>query len=154
MGQATHDHASLMLRLYELRREPRMREARDWFVLDCTASSVEELMAKFPPGSKENASFRMVTSYWDMAASMVNRGLIEEELFFENTGEIWVVYDRLRPWLPAWRDSMGMPHLFRNLESLGQRMEAWREKLAPGSNEKLRERFRQRIAARAKAHEK
>jgi len=151
MGQATHEQANLMLRLYELRREPRMREARDWFVQDCVASSLQDLMAKFPFGSKENTSFRMVASYWDLAASLVNRGLIDDELFFESNGEAWVVYDRVRPWLPAWREAMGMPHLFRNLESLGQRLEAWREKIAPGCNEKLRERARQMLEARAKA---
>ena len=151
MGQATHQHADLMLRLYELRRDPRLREARDWFIQECRANSIEELLAKFPFGSKENTSFRMVTSYWDMAASLVNRGLIEDELFFENHGEAWAVYDRLRPLLPGWRESMGMPHLFRNLESMAQRLEAWREKIAPGCTEKMRERFRQVLEARAKA---
>ena len=151
MGQATHEQADLMLRLYELRRDLRLREARDWYVQDCRASSVDELLAKFPFGSKENTSFRMVTSYWDMAASLVNRGLIDDELFFENNGEAWVVYDRVRPWLAAWRESMGLPHLLRNLEILGERMEAWRERVAPGATAKMRERFRQVMEARAKA---
>ena len=136
MGEVTHEQANLLLRLYELRRDPRLREARDWFVQDCTASSLQDLMAKFPPGSKENASFRMVTSYWDMAASMLNRGLMDDELFFENSGEAWVVYDRIRPWLPAWRESMSMPHLFRNLESMGQRMEACVKKSLLGRTKK------------------
>lgn len=151
MGQTTHEQANLMLRLYELRRDPRMREARDWFIQDCHASSLQDLMTKFPPSSKENASFRMVSSYWDMAASLVNRGLIDDEMFFESNGEAWAVYDRLRPLLPAWREAVKSPHLFRNIESLGQRMEAWREKIAPGASEWMRERLRQMIEARAKA---
>ena len=150
MGQVTHDQANLMLRLYELRRERRMREARDWFVLECHASSPQELLSRFPPGSQENASFRMVTSYWEMVAGMVNRGLIDDEFFFENGAEGWLVYDRMRPLLPAWREMMGTSNTLRQLESYGQRFEAWREKVSPGANEKLRERMRQFAEARSK----
>ena len=151
MGQVTHDQANLMIRLYELRRDPRMREARDWFVVECHASSPQELLGKFPPGSKENASYRMVTSYWEMVTSMVNRGLIDDEFFFENGGEAWLVYDRLRPMLPAMRELNGAPNILANLESYGKRFEAWRERVAPGANEKMRERMRQFAEARAKA---
>jgi len=150
MGQVTHDQANLMLRLYELRRDPRMREARDWFVLECHASSAQELLQRFPPGSAANASFRMVTSYWEMVAGMVNRGLIDDEFFFENGGEGWLVYDRMRPFLPAMRELNGVKNTLAQLESYGQRFEAWRERVAPGANEKLRERMRQMLEARAK----
>jgi len=150
MGQVTHDQANLMLRLYELRRDPRMREARDWFVLECHASSPQELMSKIPPGSKENASYRMVTSYWEMVAGMVNRGLIDDEFFFENGGEGWLVYDRLRPFLAATREMNGA-NVLAQLESYGKRFEAWRERVAPGATEKFRARMRQMMEARAKA---
>jgi hypothetical protein len=151
MGQVTHDQANLMLRLYELRREPRMREARDWFVMECHASSPQELLQKFPPGSPQNASYRMVMSYWEMVTGMVNRGLIDDEFFFENGGEGWVVYDRIRPMLAAMREANGAPNILANLESYGKRFEAWREKIAPGANERMRERMRQFAEMRAKA---
>ena len=151
MGQVTHDQANLLLRLYELRRDPRMREARDWFVLECHASSPQELLSRFPPGSQANASFRMVTSYWEMVAGMVNRGLIDDEFFFENGGEAWLVYDRMRPLLAAMREMNGVRNTLHHLEDLGQRFEAWREKTSPGANDKIRERMRQMLEARAKA---
>ena len=61
------------------------------------------MMQKFPQGGEENTFIRMVISYWDMVASIVNRGLINDELFFESNGEIWVVWDRMRTIVPIWR---------------------------------------------------
>jgi len=86
MAQITYDEVNLMLRLYELRREPRLREARAWFVEHFHAGTPEEVMQKYPQGSQENTYIRMVISYWDMVASIVNRGMINDELFFESNG--------------------------------------------------------------------
>ena len=102
MGQVTHEQANLLLRLYELRRESRLREARAWFYSHFEAGTPEELMTKYPMGSEESASLRMVISYWDMAAGLANRGLIDDEMFFENSAEGWIVWgksegDRARP---------------------------------------------------------
>lgn len=151
MGEVTHEQANLMLRLYEMRREPRLRQARTWFGEQFSLSSPEEFLQKYPPGSEENASIRMVTSYWEMCASLVNRGLIDDELFFENNGEIWVVWEKIRGIAPAWRAALGNPRIFGHLESCVQRLEAWREKISPGMNEKLRERFAQMAQMRAQA---
>lgn len=151
MGTVTHEQANLLLKLYELRREPRLRQARTWYVEQFSASSVEELMKKYPHGSEENASIRMVSSYWDMVASLVNRGLIDDDLFFENTGEIWVVWERLRPFVPAWRAALKNPHIFAHLEELYKRMEAWQEKRAPGSAAAMRQIMEQMAQAKAKA---
>ena len=73
MGEVTHDQVNLMLRLYDIRREPRLREARQWFMDNFRSTSMEDLMKQYPPASQENAYFRMVMSYWDMVASIVNR---------------------------------------------------------------------------------
>lgn len=153
MGQVTHDQANLLLRLYELRREPRMRQAREWFIQDFSANSMEELFKKYPPGSEDNASFRMVVSYWDMCASMVNRGLIDDEFFFENTGEVWLVYDKTKELAISQRKAMGNPLILKQLEDMGTRMEAWRERTAPGFNQRMRERMAQFAAARPKARQ-
>ena len=91
MSDVNHEQVNLMLRLYDIRREPRLREARDWFLTHFNPKSVEDVMTQCPPGSQENAFMRMVFSYWEMVASIVNRGLIDEDFFFENTGEQWVV---------------------------------------------------------------
>ncbi len=150
MSQPTHEQVNLMLRLYELRREPRLREARKWFFESFNATAPEELMKKYPPGSEENTSVRMVTSYWDMVAGIVNRGLIDEDLFFENTGEIWVVWERLRALAPAWRTAFKSPQVFANLEETCKRMDAWREKRAPGSTAAMRQMMEQMARATAK----
>jgi hypothetical protein len=143
MGQPTYEQVNLMLRLYELRREPRLREAREWFITQYRVVSPEEMMKKYPPGTAENTNIRMAVSYWDMVAGIVNRGLIDEDLFFENTGEMWLVWDRVRPLVPAWRAAFKNPHVFENLEQACTRLEAWREKRAPGSTAAMKQMMEQ-----------
>ena len=132
MGQATHEQANLLLRLYELRREPRLREARAWFMANFNAKTPEEIGKKCPPGSEENASMRMTITYWEMAAGLANRGLIDDDLFFENAGEGFWVYDRIRELLPAMRATYKNPYAWGQLEAFGKRMEAWVERRSPG----------------------
>ncbi len=84
MAQITYDEVNLMLRLYDMRRESRLRQARAWFVENFHPESPEEMMQRYPQGSEENTYIRMVISYWDMVAGIVNRGLINDELFFDS----------------------------------------------------------------------
>jgi len=147
MGDVTHDQANLLLRLYEMRREPRMREAREWFMKNFRPTSLEEMATLAPPGTAADASVRMLISYWEMAASIVNRGLIDEDFFFENTGEQWAVWGRIRGLVPAIRERSMNPHQYANLEAHVTRFEAWREKRAPGSGEALRRLMQARQAA-------
>jgi hypothetical protein len=151
MGEVTHEQANLMLRLYEIRREARLRQARAWFAAEYQAGTPEEMTQKYPPGSEENASIRMVTSYWEMCASLVNRGLIDDALFFENNGEAWLVWERTKSVVPAWRAAMKNPLLFAHLEAMCQRMDAWREKHAPGATEAMRQMFERMAQMRVKA---
>lgn len=143
MSSVSYDEVNLMLRLYELRRDPRLRQARTWYVENFHPVTAEDMMQKFPQGSEENTFVRMVVSYWDMAASIVNRGLINEELFFESNGEIWVVWDRIREIVPTWRTAFKNPFLFQNLEETCKRLEVWREKRAPGSSAAMRQMMEQ-----------
>jgi hypothetical protein len=137
-GQANYDAVNLMLRLYDIRREPRLRQARAWFVDHFHPVSPEEAMKKYPQGGDENTYIRMVISYWEMVASIVNRWLIDDELFFESNGEIWVVWERMRVIVPAWRAAFKNPTMFLNIEQVCNRLEAWREKRAPGSTAAMR----------------
>ncbi len=132
MGEVTHEQANLLLRLYELRREPRLREARAWFANNFDPQTPEEIGQKCPPGSEANANMRMVITYWEMAAGLANRGLIDEDLFFENAGEGFLVWERVRNLLPAMRTRLQNPLLWNQIETLGKRMEAWHERRAPG----------------------
>jgi hypothetical protein len=80
----------------------------------------------------------------------VNRGLIDEDFFFENTGEQWVVWEQVKPVTAAWRTMFKNPHTFANLEKHVQRLEAWRERRAPGSTEAMRQMFAQMSQAMPK----
>ncbi|HXA79594.1 MAG TPA: hypothetical protein VNV41_20855 [Candidatus Acidoferrales bacterium] len=139
MGKVTHDQVDLMLRLYEMRREPRMREARDWYFTKFHPTSLEDISRQAPMGGPENAYMRMVISYWEMVASIVNRGLIDEGFFFENTGEQWLVWDRIKAFVPAMRARSKNPHQYGNLEKHVKKLELWRKKRAPGMSEAMRQ---------------
>jgi len=102
-----------MLRLYEDRREPRLREAREWFAANFHAKNEEDLMRICPPGSRENAYMRMVLGYWEMVASIVNRGLIDEDFFFESNGEQWVVWEQVKPVIVSWARDVQQPEVPR-----------------------------------------
>ena len=119
---ATYDDANLLLRLYELRREEKLRQARDWFNKNFHAKSVEEFQKLCPLGSQENAYYRMVTSYWDMAASFVTNGVLHRDLFVQNSRELLFVWIRISDFIPAWRERMGNPNISKNLETIANGM--------------------------------
>lgn len=150
MAEVTHEQVNLMLRLYETRRETVMREARAWFIANFHPKSAEEAMKICPPGSKENAYLRQVASYWEMVANIVSRGLIDEEFFFENSGEQWVVWECLKPIANEWRTVFKNPHAWEKLEQHCKRFEQWREKRSPGSTEAMRQ-LLARMAAKESA---
>jgi hypothetical protein len=145
MGDVTHEQVNLMLKLYDARREPLLREARDWYMSKFNPQSAEDMARLCPPGSKESAYMRMVVSYWQMAAGIVNRGLIDEDLFFENSGEQWFVWERLKPVVGAMRARYKNPQQFGELEEHVKRFEVWREKRAPGSGEVMRQMIQQSV---------
>lgn len=151
MGQVTHEQADLVLRLYELRREPRLREARAWFVSNFDAKTPEEVMKKYPSGTEANTNMRMTIGYWEMAAGFSNRGLVDDDLFFENAGEGFLVYDRIRELLPAMRAGYKNPHAFAQLEAFGKRMETWIERRSPGHVAHMRQMLAQMRSAAAKS---
>jgi hypothetical protein len=133
--------AELLLRLYELRREEKLRRAREWLIGKFQADSVEDLERQLPPGSEGNAFFRMVVSYWDMAASLVNHGLLKEELFFENTAEFWLVWEKVRQFAPALREARKNPLAWKSLETLAGKYEQWMATRAPEALDTLRKRL-------------
>ena len=138
---ASHEQANLMLKLYDLRREAKLREAREWYFASFHPQSMEEMMKVTPPNSEGGTFVRMVVSYWEMVANLSNRGLLDEELLFETSGEQWIVWERMKPLVSAWRAAFKNPHAFGQLEEHVKRYEAWREKRAPGSNEVMRQMF-------------
>ena len=119
---ATHEDANLILRLYELRREEKLRQARDWFSKNFHVRNMEEFGKLCPLGSQEHAYFRMVTSYWEMAASFVTSGVLHEELFAQNNRELLFVWERIRDIVPAVRESYKNPKLSKTLETVAKAM--------------------------------
>jgi hypothetical protein len=117
--QPTYDDANLILRLYEMRREERMRKARAWFTANFKVKSWAELQKLAPGGSDENASYRMVVTYWDMVASFVASGILHRQLFFQSGRELLLVWERVRDVLPAVREQYKDPHLWAHLEAVG-----------------------------------
>ena len=115
-NQATYDDANLILKLYELRREPRLREARKWFGGAPQFQSREEWLKHCPAGSEENASYRMVVTYWEMVASLVAGGVLNAELFYASNLEMLFVWEKIRILLPEVRAAQKNPMLYRNLE--------------------------------------
>lgn len=144
-----HHDAELLLKLYDLRREEKLRAAREWFLGKFQADSADDLMKRYPPGSQENAYFRMVGSFWEMAASLLNHGLINEDLFFENTGELWACWNKMEPFVTAMRERSKNPHQFEHLERAAKKYEAWVENRAPGAIAVRKTMFAQMQAAAA-----
>jgi hypothetical protein len=115
----TYDDANLILKLYEIRRDDRMRKARAWFTAQFKVKSYDEVLKLAPLGSDENASYRMVVSYWDMVASFVTSGVLHKELFFQSGRELLVVWERVRDVLPEIREAYKDPRFWANLETVG-----------------------------------
>ena len=87
----------LNLRLYELRRDPVLREARAWFLRDFNPGSLADVVETV--SGERNASFRMVLGYWDMAASLVTTGAIDAHAFLAAHNEIYGTFSKIQPFL-------------------------------------------------------
>ena len=140
---SAYESATLIIRLYELRRDPTMREARNWFARSFNPSSIDEVMQAV--SGPNSAYFRMVTSYWDMACSFVLNGAISEQMFNETNGEQHVVFAKIEPFIGEYRAKMGNPAYLASLEKLVMQAPGAKERLAA-----LRERFRAMAAAPTK----
>jgi len=143
----THADAELLLRLYELRRDPELRRARKWFISEFKPGSWDEIKSTYLSHTDEDRWFRMTFSYWDMLGALVNRGVLHDELFFESTGEDIVTWERCKPWIEGARASI-RPSYLHNFEELVQKHGAFRAKLnarfAKGAGAKPRARAKKR----------
>ena len=142
VARATYDDVNLILRLYEMRRENRLREARTWFTGSFKVKSFEEFQALCPPGSEPNASYRMVTTYWEMVSSFLTSGVLNAELFYQSGRELLFVWERVRDILPAARDAFKHPRELKNLEEAASAYILWWNHTAPGSYDAFSKRVR------------
>ena len=111
-----YESADLLLKLYDLRREPVMRKARAWFRGQFTPASAEEILTVYR--GKSSAPYRMVTTYWNMAAALVLHGAIDEQMFADVNGEHMMVYAKLRPFLGEIRAQLNNPTYLDKLEQV------------------------------------
>lgn len=135
----THEQAQLHLQVYDLRREARLREARDWFQKSYHAETVEEAMKIAGPGTEHGNLFGMVIGYWEQACTLLNYELLHEDLFFETSGEFFGVWEQLKPVVPQFRQAFKDPNMLINLEKAAKRYEEWAEQRSPGSVAAMRE---------------
>ncbi len=113
---APFESGLLNLQLFDLRREPVLREARAWFLRDFNPNSVAELADVL--SGERNASFRMVLGYWDMAASLVTTGAIDAEAFLAAHGEVFGTFSKVQPFLDEMRRASGEPDFCKHVEAV------------------------------------
>jgi hypothetical protein len=110
------ENAQLNLQLFDLRREPVVREARQWFLSDFNPESFAELVEIV--GGERNASFRMVIGYWDMAASLVTTGAIDGDAFRAAHSEITGAFGKIQPFLAELRAARKNPDICKHMEAV------------------------------------
>jgi hypothetical protein len=146
----THEQAQLHLQVYDLRREAKLREARDWFQQNYIVDTMEDAMRIAAPGTPTGTYMGMVIGYWEQACALLNYGLLHEGLFFETGGEFFGVWEMLKPVVPQFREQFKDPTLLTNLEKAAQRYEEWSEKRSPGHIAVMRQ-FIQEMRSKGKA---
>jgi hypothetical protein len=124
--------AELILKLYDLRRESEMRKARNWWTSEFWPESADDFIKvamTFP--SQENAWLRQVGGYWEMAATLVTSGALNEELFLHPScsGEMYFVFAKMQPYLKEFREKFNSPDAFANTEKLIMKSKAGRDRI-------------------------
>ena len=137
-SQPTHHDAELILKLYDLRREAVMREARAYYA-SIPPNEEEFLKVVANPASKENSYIRQVLGYWEMAASFVVHGVLNAALAHDTLQEMYFVYAKIKPYLPKLREMTNSPDFVINMEKLAESTEETRARVV---------RVQARIAAR------
>jgi hypothetical protein len=119
--KASAKDAELIMQLYNLRREPEMRKARDWWLVKFWPMGPEDFTVHaFTMGTQENNWLRQVGGYWSMASAFVLSGALNADLFLQPavSGEMFFIFAKVHPFLKELREQIGDPHLFMNIEKV------------------------------------
>jgi len=146
----THEQAQLHLQVYDLRREARLRQARDWFAKNYFVENFDDAMRIAAPGSEGGIFTMMVLSYWDQACAFLNYGLLHEDLFFETSGEFFMVWERVKPIIQQARERFVSKLFLAQLEKAANRYETWIEARSPGHLAAMRQWMKQMRVQSAK----
>ena len=147
----TYEQARLHLEVYEMRREPRLRQARDWFFKNYYPETLDEAMRIAAPGTEAGTFLMMVCGYWDQACALLNYGLLHEDLFFETSGEFFGVWERIKPTIQQGRERFANKLFLAHLEKAAHRFEGWIEKRSPGHIAAMRQMMKQMSTQAGKA---
>jgi hypothetical protein len=150
----THEQARLHLQVYEMRREARLRQARDWFFANYFVDSLDDAMRIAPPGTETGTFTMMVFGYWDQACALLNYGLLHDGLFFETSGEFFGVWERVKPIIEQGRERFVNKQFLAHVEKAAKRYETWIETRSPGHLAAMRQftkQMRAQLASAAKA---
>jgi|SRR5271163_1925272 hypothetical protein len=124
--------AQLLLQLYDLRREPEMRKARNWWGGEFFPQSSDDYFkVLWAMNSPENAWLRQVPSYWSLAAAFVLHGVLNEDLFLQPafSGEMFLIFAKVHPFLKEIREKLNDPNIFLNIEKVVTHTKAGRDRL-------------------------
>lgn len=113
MRKPNQGDAELLLRLYEIRRDPELRAARKWFLTEFETDDWTAIKARYLSHDDADRWMRMTTSYWEMVGTLVNRGLVHPELFFDHTGEDIVTWERCKRWVADARREIRPTYLYQ-----------------------------------------
>lgn len=152
--RVTAADAEVILKLYDLRREAEMRKARNWWLVTFWPENAEDFMKiAMALGTQENNWLRQVGGYWEMAASLVLHGAVNEDMFMETSfcGEMFFIFAKVRPLLNELREKMQSPTMMGNVEKLINRSKKGRETLKLFETRIANARKARAEAARAKA---
>jgi len=128
---ATPHDADIILKLYDLRREPEMRKARNFYAGQFWPNNLADVeRVLFDTSKPEQAWFRQVLSYWDMAVCLVLNGALNEQLFLDTQGEAFFVYAKIKPFVAEYRAKYNQPEFMGNIEKLIQRSPGAQKKAA------------------------
>jgi hypothetical protein len=145
----THEQAQLQLQAYEMRRETRLREARDWFFKNYHVKNLEDATRIAGPGTEYGTLAMMVVTYWEQTCALLNYGLLHEDLFFETTGEFFGVWEMVKPMVPEARVIFANKNFLAHLEKAANRYEAWTENRTPGHVAAMRKMMEQMSTRRS-----
>jgi len=144
--------AELILRLYELRRETVMREARNFVGGEFLPQTDDELVAIVTKGGKETGFVLQVYGYWDMVCAIVLHGMLGEPLVYDTCQEMYFQYAKIQPYLRGLRKKLNLPEWMQSIEKVVEGSAKGRKRLA-AMQESLENMRRQKQANRSAAFE-
>jgi hypothetical protein len=147
----THEQAQLHLQVYDLRREAKLRQARDWFFKNYIVRNLDDAMRIAAPGTEGGAFAGMVINYWEQACALVDYGLLHEDLFFETSGEFFGVWELVKPVVPEGRERFSDKNFLTHLENVAKRFETWSDRRSPGHIAAMRNFMKQMLEQQQQA---